>query len=165
MCPPRPWPLAALATLAFVAACGSDPVDAAGDYSLALTNRDNGCEFANWMVGNTASNVAFTITQDGDAATGTVGGLAGGFLDVALGDHVFSGPIDGNDLDLTLYGSRATSSGNCTYTINAEISAQLDGDVLTGAIDYRSATNGNPDCGAIEGCVSRQDFNGTRPPR
>ncbi len=49
-------------------------------------------------------------------------------------------------------------------TFNSEIRAVIDGDILTGQINYTSATNGNPDCAGITGCRSFQDFNGTRPP-
>jgi hypothetical protein len=54
---------------------------------------------------------------------------------------------------------------DCTFTFNSEIHATIDGDVLTGEIDYLSATNGNPDCAAVASCRSLQNFNGTRPPR
>ena len=45
------------------------------------------------------------------------------------------------------------------------IGGTLDGDALSGDILYRAATNGHPDCAAIEGCISVQKYNGTRPPK
>ena len=144
--------------------CGGDPVDATGSYSIAVTNRANGCEFDNWNEGDTASNIPVTVAQDGDEVTATVEGLTGGFLSLALGSNVFAGTVEGNDLSLTLFGTTSTNEGNCTYTINAVLDGTLEGDVLQGEIRYESATNGNPDCAAIEGCASVQDFNGTRPP-
>ena len=36
-------------------------------------------------------------------------GVAGACLDLALGGHVFSGTVDGNDVRLTIVGTRAGS--------------------------------------------------------
>ena len=46
----------------------------------------------------------------------------------------------------------------------ARISGELDGDALSGRIEYRAADNNNLDCAPISGCLTYQDFNGTRPP-
>jgi len=146
------------------AACtSSDPSNARGDYAVMLTNRDNGCNFMNWTAG-TNSNATVTLTQDANDITANVTGLGGFALDLVLGGHAYTGKINGGDLDLNLLGVRSNTSGNCTYTFNSEIRAVIDGDILTGQINYTSATNGNPDCSAITGCRSFQDFNGTRPP-
>jgi len=154
-----------IATLALTGACGSDPVDAAGDYTIAVTNRENGCEFDNWVEGNSAANIGLVITQDGENASGTITGATGGFLDLILGSHVYQGTVDGNDIDMTIFGTRSAVEGNCTYTINSTVAGSLSGDVLTGNIRYEAATNGNPDCASLTGCSSRQEFNGTRPPQ
>jgi len=145
--------------------CGDDPADFAGDFSVNITNRDNGCNFANWTEGETASNIALTVTQDGNDVTATVEGLVGGYLNLVLGSNVFEGQGDGNHLDLTLYGTRSATEGNCTYTVNANLDAVLSGDLLEGQLHYRAATNGNPDCAALEGCLTYQDLNGARPPQ
>ncbi len=152
--------------VAMAVACGSDdPADFAGNYSIALTARDNGCNFANWEEGNTAQNIPVTITQDGANASATVEGAAGAFLDVVLGSRVYQGGIDGNSAALDLIGTRSASEGNCAYTVNSTIDATLDGDVLTGTISYRAQTNNGTDCGELTGCRSFQEFNGTRPPQ
>ena len=57
------------------------------------------------------------------------------------------------------------SASRVEIYLNGVIDASLKGDVLQGEIDYRGVTNKNPDCGSLEGCLSFQDFNGTRPPR
>ncbi|HUH05205.1 MAG TPA: hypothetical protein VML75_24570 [Kofleriaceae bacterium] len=147
-----------------LAACGSDPADVAGNYSIALTNGANGCDFENWDEGATAQNIDLTVTQDGENASATVGGLAGAYLEVVLGSRVYQGTVDGDHLHLQIFGTPSATEGNCTWTVNSTVRAELDGDVLTGTIDYTKATNGNPDCAAFEGCVTRQNFNGTRPP-
>src|SRR5689334_11840685 len=88
------------------AACGG-PANVAGDYTIALTNHDNGCNLGNWTVGDTASGIPVTITQASGNATATVGGLAQVALDAGLGGHAFTGPVDGNDVDLELFGTRS----------------------------------------------------------
>lgn len=146
------------------AACGSDDANAAGDYTISLTDRDNACNLGNWTVGAT-STATVTLTQSSNNVTAVVTGLGAVVLDLGLGGHSYSGKIDGTTLELDLLGTRSNTSGNCTYTLNSKIHAVLDGDTITGQIDYTSATNGNPDCTAIAGCVSFQDFTGSRPPR
>lgn len=144
--------------------CSSEPADVAGSFSIALTNGANGCEFDNWTEGDTAQNIPLTVTQEGENATATVGGAAAVTLNLVLGSNVYQGTVDGDHLRLEIFGTPSANEGNCTFTINSTIDADLSGDVLTGTIDYTKATNGNPDCGQSQGCVTRQNFNGTRPP-
>src|SRR5436190_2976645 len=94
--------VSALLPLAFLAACGGGTVDATGDYTVALSNRDNGCNLANWDDNGTASGIPVNIAQTDDAATATVGGGAGIALGVWLGDNHYTGTVDGNDLNLEL---------------------------------------------------------------
>jgi hypothetical protein len=150
-----------------LAACGGgDPADVAGTYSVNVTNRDNGCNLANWTVGDSSANIPVTIVQDGTMVSATVMGLTGVGLNLALGANVFSGDIDGNSLNLDLFGTRSQMSATCVFTYNAKILGDVTGDVLEGRVEYRAATTSpqNPDCMAIQGCLSFQDFNGTRPP-
>ena len=149
------------------AACGGDPVNTAGNYTVGVTNRDNGCMVANWTVGAMSSNIGVDITQSGGSATATITGLAQITLDLALGGHAFSGTVDGDQLDLTLLGTRPQTMGNCTYTLDGEIIATSTGELITGRINYKAATNNHPDCTTmnIQGCVTYQDFNGSRPPQ
>lgn len=158
-----------LLALGILGACGGGsgqpPVDAAGDYTLSLTARTNACEFDNWTEGDTTTGVAMTITQEGGEAEATVGGLSAAFLDLVLGSHVFTGEVAGNDLTLELFGTRQLTRDGCPHVVNAVLDATLRGDVLEGRIDYTINGNGGPECEALEGCVSYQDFNGTRPPQ
>lgn len=153
-----------LSILALATACGSDPVDVEGEYSISVTNRENGCDFDEWTEGDTATGIPVTITQDEDQATASVEGGTGFFLDVVLGMHEFVGDVDGDSVELTLFGTRSTVMEACSYTINGVLQAELDGDVLTGRIVYQTNTNGSLDCGEKEDCESIQEFNGTRPP-
>ena len=144
--------------------CGG-AADVAGTYSIGITNKDNGCGFDNWTVGQMTSNVGLVITQSGDKATATVQGVAGAFYTLVLGTASFTGTVDGNALDLTIFGTRQATKNSCAYTVNAEVHAAISGDLLSGTIDYKAATNGSPDCGSIQDCTSSQAFNGTRPPK
>ena len=148
----------------FLAACGGN-ADVSGNYTINLTNRENGCNFNNWTVDASTSGVMATLVQAEANVSATIEGPAAVVLDVVLGARTFTGGVDGDDLSLQILGTNSATSGNCTYTINATLDATLSGDALAGTIKYNAATNGNPDCATITGCESRQDFNGTRPPR
>ena len=159
----RAFPILALA-LCLAACGGGDPVDAEGNYTVALTNRDNGCNLDNWTEGDTASGIPVDIAQTDAAVTATVGGGAGITLGLWLGDNHYTGEVDGNDLLLQLEGNRNMSQGTCDYHYMSVIDASLSGDVLSGEIRYEAVTDGANDCGALTGCASVQEFNGTRPP-
>jgi hypothetical protein len=150
-----------------VAACGSDdPANVEGNFMVAVANRDNGCNLANWTVGDTASGIPVMITQEGENVSATVTGLTGTYLDIGLGAHVFSGTIDGDEMNLDLFGTRPQMQATCTYTYNAKIRGSVDGDAIEGRVEYsaNATTPTNPDCASINGCLSFQEFNGTRPP-
>jgi hypothetical protein len=156
----------AISTFALIACGSTSPANVSGNFTVAVTSRDNGCKVANWTVGDMQSGIGVTITQDGATAMASVNGLIGTYLDFVLGGHVFMGSVDGDFVNLTLFGTRSQAAGNCTYTYNAVLSGTLTGDVMQGNIKYEAKTNGNPDCTTmgITGCASVMDFNGTRPP-
>jgi hypothetical protein len=148
-----------------LAACGGDPVNAEGTYTVNVTNRDNGCNFQNWTAGDSAMNIGVTINQEGNNVGADVAGITGGYLDLILGSHVYNGTVDGDELDLSIAGTRSTTMGNCTLTIDSQLLATLDGDVLTGRLNYSWHGNGNTDCAPLDGCVSYQAMNGARAPQ
>jgi hypothetical protein len=147
------------------AGCSSDPVDAEGMYTVAVTNRTNGCNFMNWTEDESAAGIQVVINQEGSDANADVMGATRVYLDLVLGTHVFNGTVDGDELDLKIEGTPSTTTGNCTWSVDAQLLANLDGDVLTGRINYTVAGNGHADCAPYDGCVSYQDMNGTRPPQ
>jgi hypothetical protein len=151
--------------VAILAGCSSSPVDASGNYTVATTNGHNDCNIAAWTVGQQTTGIPVTVTQQHANASADVMGASAVLLDLLLGGHVFTGTVDGNSLDLKLTGTRPNTLGNCTYTLNGEIQASLSGDALSGRINYTGAGNGNSDCASIQGCVSFEEFNGSRPPR
>jgi len=152
-------------SFAFVAAAAcTSTANVAGDYTVAVTNRDNGCGFAGWTVGAQTTNVQVTITQSGNGITGIVMGGGGFILDAVIGTHTFAGTVSGDKIDMKATGSKTNMQGNCTYTVNGDITGVSSGDVLMGSIDYTGQGNGMTDCAGITGCLSFQDYNGTRPP-
>ncbi|MGE0868926.1 MAG: hypothetical protein AB7P03_10195 [Kofleriaceae bacterium] len=156
----------AMSLVAALAGCGSsEPADVEGTYTIAVTNRDNGCNFNDWTVNESTPGIGVVINQEDDAVTATIQGAVGVFLNFALGSDTYSGSVDGDAVDLVLHGTRSATMGNCTFTYNSEIHATADGDTLVGRVEYIAAGNGNPDCASIDGCVTYQDFNGTRPPK
>lgn len=155
-----------LLQLVLLAGCGGD-ANVAGNYTIALTNGPNGCNLSSFTPGSTTSGVSAVVVQDGSKVTLTIEGLAGLALAGLLGANrnVFTGDVDGDSMQVESIGTKANTSGNCTYTYNATIDGSLDGDVLRGRISYRAADNGNTDCSQVHGCLSYQDYNGTRPPQ
>jgi hypothetical protein len=147
--------------------CGSDQeftADAAGVYTVAITNQDSSCQFMDWVPGKETSGIELTITQDVDNLHGSLGGITGLFFAAAFGSADFSGSIHGNSLTLTNYGTRSTTQGNCTFTYNATVNGTQTMDAISGTITYSTQTNGNPDCEAVK-CSALQKFSGTRPPK
>ena len=153
-----------LLLLGALAACGGDPVNAEGTYTMSVTNRDNGCNFANWTIGNSAASIGVVINQEGEDVNADVEGLTRIYLDAVLGGHVFQGTVDGDELDMKIQGTTKITTGNCVdHTIDAQLKATLDGDILTGRINYTIVGTGST-CTPYDGCTSYQDMNGTRPP-
>jgi hypothetical protein len=148
---------------AVTASCAS-PADIAGNYTVNVTNGENGCSLDGWTAGATTTAIPFVITQSDADATGSVEGLAGTYLDLVLGNHIFTGEVRGDQFEATLYGTRPTTRGMCTSTVNVDLFATLDGDFLEGTLTYSAQTNGAPDCAELETCENIQSFNGTRPP-
>src|SRR5258706_1024456 len=84
-------------------ACGSKDTftaDAGGNYTVALTNGQNGCSFESWEVGKSTSGVGFDITQDGKTLSGTLDSVSALVLGLVIGSADFKGSIDGSDFSL-----------------------------------------------------------------
>jgi hypothetical protein len=154
------------ALLGTIGACGGDDTPAAveGSYTVAITNGANKCKLQGWTEGSTASNIPFTITQDGSDLMGTVGGAAAVVITALLGSADYDGHVDGDGFVLQNFGTASFTSGKCAFTIKATVNGSISGDVIMGSIEYTPVTNDSPECGALEACSSEQLFNGTRPP-
>ena len=151
-----------------LAACGSDPANVAGDYSVNITNQANGCNLQNWTVGQSNTGIPVSITQSASNATVAsviINGATGVYVNAVIGGSTFDGTVDGTNLDGVLHGTRAYTMGNCTYTFTVDLASSLSGDTLTGTLTYVPATNHGADCGVLESCSSVQAFNGLRAPK
>lgn len=149
--------------------CGGEAVpDApssvpAGIYNLVLTNQENGCDIDGWVTGVTA-NLAVKISAMESRLAAEAMGSAAMLLMGWLGAHTFTGPLQGGRLDLTLMGTKPISKPGCVYTFDLTLDALLEGDRLGGSMFYRARTNAGAGCGALNGCVSRQELRGVKSP-
>jgi hypothetical protein len=161
----------AVALASCLAGCsGSDsssstpPSDFSGTYSISVTNGDNGCNYANWVQGNSAQNISFDIAQSGSQASGTLKGLAN-FYFAVLGIGTLQGTVNGANASLTAVGTTSLRQGNCAYFVRATANIQLTGNALNGTMTYSDQVNGSPDCGPLTTCESHQSVSGSRPPK
>ena len=127
-------------------------------------NHENGCNFDNWMAGQTSMAIPLTMTQDGAQVIGTLDGVSGAFFALWIGSNTLLGEVDGTKISLAVHGTNKLHSSTCAYTVTAEASADLTGDAIQGEMTYRAVTDKSAACAALEGCVSKQAFTGTRPP-
>ncbi len=161
-----------LVVLAFVAAavaCGTSsdpPQDLTGTYTVAVTSKENGCNFQNWNVGQSTSGIPMVVTQQGsNGITAVIQGAAGAYLTLILGTATFTGSVSGPTGTLTATGTRSGNQGNCAFTVNANMTITLAVNAINGSIAYAPKTNGGTDCGVLNACSSRQDLSGSRPPK
>jgi hypothetical protein len=145
--------------------CGSGtPADVEGHYSFVVTSRENECNFPGWTTGEVSSPFNVTVNQQDESVSANVEGAVGGFLALWLGTNVYTGTIDGDDLQLQLLGTNEQTMGSCAFTYNSRIIGAADDDTLTGRVEYSADGDGDAACASIDGCISYQDFNGIRPP-
>ncbi len=151
-----------------IAACSSSEAaqDLTGNFTIAVTNKDNGCAFQNWTSGQSTTTIPLTITQQGsNGITAVVGGAAGAYLTLVIGTATFTGSVTGPTGTLTAAGTRSGSQGTCAYTINANMTITLAGNAINGSISYVPKTNAQSTCGVLNACSSTQDLSGNRPPK
>jgi hypothetical protein len=159
--------LVSTCALLILPGCGDDdpppPADVHGNYTLTVTNGPSSCPLPNWNQGAVTPNIPFTVTQNGSSVTADVGGAGAIFLNIYCGNTRLEGTVTGSDITLHLPGKNGFTSGSCTFTIDANVAATVQGDALTGSIVYAPNTNSSPDCAAVQSCSSRMNFNGVRP--
>lgn len=137
--------------------------EVSGTYTITLRYGENGCLLDGWTEGSDVVGIPLTMRQDGDLVSGTVEGITGGILTLIHGSSIYNGTIEGNQADMVIYGQRAESSGNCSFSLNNRVSARFDGDFIEGTLRFVKEGNDNPDCAKVE-CASLIDFTGSRPP-
>jgi len=139
-----------------------DNVDVVGDYSLTVTNRENGCMFENWQEDQT-NVLEVAILQETNNVTATVGGTIGLLVEAIAGSKVFTGTVDEDTLELGLVGTQVHDSKDCMLTIDYAIRATLDGDLLSGELrSHARPLEMTAACEVRVGCTSLQIFYGQR---
>lgn len=155
--------LRVVGVLVLVGGCGGEPANVAGMWSMNVTNGENGCSIDNWTVGDTTEAVPLTLTQADATVNGSVGGTVGVGANLVFGTNQLSGLASGRHVDLRLVG-RAQSSGSCAYTPVLDLSADVNGDTMSGTITWSYDTNSSADCGYRATCETVQSMNAARPP-
>lgn len=153
--------LRTLGLAALTTACGGTS-DLSGDYTVALTNGPNACNFDSWTEGRELSGVVFTVTQNEAEVTGMVGGALGLYLGAFAGTNTFSGTIEGADFEMRLVGVKSQTEGDCRYTVDVLAVGKIEGDAISGQLSYVPKTSGTG-C-LFENCQNTQAFAGARPP-
>ena len=157
----RTIPLALV--VAAAAACSSNdngpPAQVAGDYTLTVTDNQNGCNVENFTTGDTQTGITVTITQNGSSLSATGTGSSGLMLAFATGNTV-SGWIDGQEASLT--SSVNHTQGGCAYSTTATVNITFSGNQFEGTVLYTDSGNGSPDCGVMQQCTSTQKVTGSR---
>lgn len=140
------------------------PANLAGDYSVDLTNEYNDCAtmVMKWMDGAVSEDVPFSITQNGvHVSAETMGAPAIAFL-LLTGTLPFEGEIHDSHFILVNTGTKLYDFDACSYTINATVEGDLDGDTITGTLVYSPVVGDDPACHDYA-CRAEQSFIGTRP--
>lgn len=155
---------------ALVVACGDDdassapPADISGNYSISVTDADNGCQLGNWVAGQSAQNIQFVVTQNGAALTGEVKGVAAIYFALA-GIGPLQGSASGTHGNVTAVGTTSIKDGTCAFFYRVTADFTLTGNAINGTMTYSHSTNHDPSCGYHETCTSTQNVSGSRPPK
>lgn len=154
--------LLALVVAAVVACSGNSgdqpTAQVAGNYTLTITDDQNGCNVENFTTNATQSGTMVAITQDGTSLTATAMQTMGLVLAFAAGDTL-SGTIDGSEASLTA--SSGLTQGNCAYATTVTTTIHFSDTQMQGAMLYSEMGNGSSDC-AFQQCTSTQTFTGSR---
>ena len=140
----------------------SSTFDFSGDYTVVVTNGQNGCGFANWTPGQMSGAIPLKITQTMDQVVVEVGGLTGDLLNLVCGSKQLAGTVHQGAIDVSLICPKQSMQMMCMFHYVAHAHATLNGNHITGTIDYTTVTNHSPDCGQLENCRSTQTFTGNR---
>ena len=151
------------------AACTSNGVvpfaSLGGDFTGSVMNGPNTCP-GTWEKGMMSSTTV-TIGQVEANVTVHFSGPPGSMLQAVLGTNSFSGIVSGNHVSARIIGTVQATSGDCVYTTNGDLAADLGGNTLSGNIVYTPQTNNHADCTSMQvtGCTSQQTFALNRPPK
>ncbi len=154
-----------LVTIAILsAACSSTPTNFAGSYAVTVVEGANNCGSSGWTAGS-STNLTAQITQDGQIAQFTIPSntVPGAYLLLVLGTNTFSGTVTANEFTATYLGTKQSTQGTCTATVNTTLDVKLDANsVLSGTLTFTPVTNGDPSCGVLNQCTNTDTISGSR---
>jgi hypothetical protein len=152
--------------LGSVLVAGCAPINVAGTYTGAVTNRDNGCMLDNYTVGASTSGITMVVTQSGADVTVDVQGLAGVALALFTNNpDPMRGTATPFGFSVSKVGRNGRTSGDCTYNTIVEANGTLNGDSLSGTVTYRYQVTNAAACGYRATCRTEQSFAFVRAPR
>ena len=144
---------------------GVASVDFTGNYAGTSTNGNNTCP-GTWDTGQMADGQMNLVQSEEDVQFQAQGQTGLAFL-FAFGSASFSGKVDGDHVEAVIVGSPMFTQGECSYAWKGKLSANLDGDTLTGSLNYTPDANGHADCSTYKviGCSRSLTFKYMRPKR
>ena len=142
----------------------SSQIDFSGKYTIVLTNGQNGCMLGSWTVGVMSDAIPLQIQQSGRGQVDAqIGGVTGDFINFFCGSKDLIGSVTGNQMDASIMCTKDTMMNTCAFRYLAHTQATLNGNHLTGRIDYTTIiTTDTADCNPIRNCTSSQTYTGNR---
>jgi hypothetical protein len=154
-----PIAVALFASVACSSSSEGPPAQVAGDYTLTITDGQNGCNVLNFTTNATQSGTIVTIAQNGSALSATATHMSGLVLAFAAGDKI-GGMIEAEEASLA--SSANLTQGGCAYTLTATTNMTFHENQMQGTTLYTASGNGSPDCGPLQNCTTTQTFTGAR---
>jgi hypothetical protein len=141
----------------------SSTFDFSGAYTVVVTNGQNGCGFGSWTVGAMSDAIPLNVTQSGDQVVVTVMGLPGTALNIFCGTNQLVGSVKQGAMDASIICPKMSTQMTCLFHYVAHAQATLNGNHITGHIDYTTnITTMTADCAQLPDCLSSQSFVGNR---
>jgi len=136
--------------------------DFTGNYVVVMTDEQNGCGFGNWTQGAMSDGITLDITQN-SSVVATVGGITGTALNVFCGTNQLVGSVNQGAMDVSIICPKVSMQMTCAFKYVAHARATLNGNHITGTIDYTTMIlTMTADCAQLPNCKSTQSFTGNR---
>jgi hypothetical protein len=136
-----------------------------GTWSMSVKNEANGCMFEEWAPGS-VNAFEIKLEQFGEKKSDVnaqLQGLVGLAFWAGIGTSTLTGKIDGEELDLTLLGTKDEVTKGCVFRREIHVTAQVQKDRFReGRIVHMLRATPGGSCGPLNGCQTMQTFDGTR---
>lgn len=137
----------------------------AGAWNISIKNEKDTCMFDGWMPGS-VNSLELKIDQFGDDQgdiNAQLQGLLGFVFWAGVGTATLTGTISGEDLDLTLLGTKDEMLRGCTFRREIRVKVKSKADRLTnGRLTHVLRATGASTCETLNACEAIQTFDGTR---